>query len=78
MLKILWKVPIAAALIMLPLIARADEDENIPLSPQQLSAQRTVLGAIAALVVVGIGFYLFRRWQTLRSGNTVDGGYKDD
>ncbi len=60
-------------------VAHADDDESVPLTAQQLSSQRTVLGVIAGIVVLAIGFYLFRRWQTIRSGNTIDGGYgKDD
>jgi predicted secreted protein len=64
--------------LVLPLIARADDDENVPLSPQQLAAQRTVLGVIGAIVLLLVGFYLFRRWQTVHSGNIIEGGYGDD
>lgn len=63
---------------MLPLVAHADEDDNVPLSQDTLRAQRITFGVIGALVVAGIVFYLFRRWQTIKSGNSVDGSYRDD
>ena len=77
-LQRIWKMAPATMLVLLPLIARADSDENVPLSPQQLAGQRAVLGVIAGLILIANGFYFFRRWQTIRSGNTIEGGYGDD
>jgi len=74
----LYRLAPAFAFIIMPLIAHADDEDARPLSPEQLSAQRTALGVIGTLIIAAIGFYFFRRWQTVRSGNTIEGGYRDD
>ncbi len=73
-------VLLAAVLgLVTPLLARADEDSKpTPLPEPALAAQRLTLGAIALVVIAGIGFYYFRRWQTIKGGNTVYGNTRDD
>jgi hypothetical protein len=61
---------------LLPLIvwAQGDQDEKpVPLTPEAKAAQLTVFGVIGLIVCLGIAWYFIRRWQILRSGNTVHG-----
>lgn len=67
-----------AVAVLLPVAAFAHDEAPQPLPEETLAAQRLSLGAIAAVVLVGVGFYLFRRWQTVRGGNTVYGNTRDE
>lgn len=55
-----------------------DEDENMPLSEQDKAHQLTAFAIIGVIVLLGVGFYYFRRWQTLHSGNVVHGNEQDE
>jgi hypothetical protein len=74
-------IGVAVALLMLPLAAWAqhsDDEHNQPLDPQAKALQLWTFGAVALVVVLGVGWYWLRRWQIVRSGKSVDGSYRDD
>ena len=58
--------------------AAPDEDANMPLDARAKADQLWTFGIIGVLVVLGVGFYYFRRWQTLHAGNVVHGSDRDD
>ncbi len=63
------------ALALLPIVALAqqkDEDKPVPLDPATAAAQNRILGIIALLIVLPIGWYYFRRWQIIRAASRPD------
>lgn len=65
---------------LLPLLAFADEDDKPnPMSAHDKTIQSWAWVMIAALIIVPVIWYQFRRWQTLRSGSQTHGtGYHQE
>jgi len=71
----------AAGSLLLPVIAFAhdDDDKPQPMNAHDKSIQSWAWVMIAALIVLPIVWYQFRRWQILRSGSQSHGtGYHQD
>lgn len=74
-IRMFWTKTASFAMFLAPIAALAqgkDEDAR-PMPPEALQFQRSALGVIALVVLAAVGFYYFRRWQTVRSGRSVDG-----
>jgi hypothetical protein len=67
--------------LLLPLLAFAQDDDHEkvqPMSAHDKTIQSWAWVMIAALIILPIVWYKFRRWQILRSGNQTHAGYHQD
>ncbi len=72
----------AASLALVALSAASamahDDDAPQPMDAHSKAIQMWTWSIAGIVVVLAVGFYWFRRWQTTHSGNVVHGYERDD
>ncbi len=70
----------AVGMILLPVIAFADDDEKPqPMTDHDKMIQGWAWVMIAVLILVPLAWYQYRKWSILKSGNQSHGtGYHQD
>lgn len=64
-----WLIALAMLSMGCPAFAQDADEKPVPIDPATAAAQNRILGIILLIVLVGVGFYLFRRWQASHSGS---------
>ena len=70
----------AVGMFLLPVLAFADDDDKPqPMSPHDKMIQSWAWTAVAALIILPIVWYQYRKWSILRSGSQTHGsGHHQD